>query len=114
MNTKIRAAAILGALTIAVAACGGGATQSPSASAPAASETAASGGASEAPSGSGSAAAPLSGELTFWHSYGSGGGETGALNTVLDKVRADNPDLKINVVEQPTDQIFNKWNTDVA
>src|SRR5262245_22660446 len=109
MNTKIRAAGILGALTLAVAACGGGATPSPSASGPAASEPAASSGpASEAPSGSGSAAAPLSGELTFWHSYGSGGGETGALNTVLDKVRADNPDLKINVVEQPFDQIFNK------
>jgi arabinogalactan oligomer / maltooligosaccharide transport system substrate-binding protein len=113
MNTKIRAAGILGALTLAVAACGGGATPSPSASSPAASQPAASG-ASEAPSGSGTAAAPLSGEVTFWHSYGSGGGETGALNTVLDKVRAANPDLKINVVEQPFDQIFNKWNTDVA
>jgi arabinogalactan oligomer/maltooligosaccharide transport system substrate-binding protein len=114
MNTKIRAAGILGALTIAVAACGGGATPSPSASSPASSQPAASAGGSEAPSGSGSAAAPLSGELTLWHSYGSGGGETGALNKVLDKVRAENPDLKVNVAEQPFDQIFNKWNTDVG
>ena len=113
MNNKIRAAGFLGALTIAIAACGGGATPSPSG--PAASEpAAASQPAGSAPAGSQGAAAPLSGELTFWHSYGSGGGETGALNKVLDKVRADNPDLKINVVEQPFDQIFNKWNTDVA
>jgi arabinogalactan oligomer/maltooligosaccharide transport system substrate-binding protein len=60
------------------------------------------------------APAALTGAVTLWHSYGSGGGETGALNEVLDKVRAANPDLTINVVEQPFDQIFNKWRTDVA
>ena len=48
----------------------------------------------------------LEGEVTLWHSYGSGGGETGALTTVLDQVRAANPGLTINVVEQPFDQIF--------
>jgi len=113
MNNKIRAAGILGALTIALAACGGGATPSPSASSPAASGPAGSQPAGS-PTGSEAAGANLSGELTFWHSYGSGGGETGALNKVLDKVRAANPDLTINVAEQPFDQIFNKWNTDVA
>jgi arabinogalactan oligomer/maltooligosaccharide transport system substrate-binding protein len=113
MNTKIRAAGILGALTIAVAACGGGgATQS---AAPAGSEgPAASQPAGSEPSGSAAAGANLSGELTFWHSYGSGGGETGALNTVVDKIRSENPDLVVNVEEQPFDQIFNKWNTDVG
>jgi arabinogalactan oligomer/maltooligosaccharide transport system substrate-binding protein len=60
------------------------------------------------------APAALSGEVTLWHSYGSGGGETGALNTVLDTVRAANPELTIDVVEQPFDQIFTKWRTDVA
>ena len=113
MNNKIRAAGILGALTIALAACGGGATPSPSAGGPAASEPAGSQPAGS-PTGSEAAGGNLSGELTFWHSYGSGGGETGALNKVLDKVRAANPDLTINVAEQPFDQIFNKWNTDVA
>jgi arabinogalactan oligomer/maltooligosaccharide transport system substrate-binding protein len=113
MNTKIRAAGVIGALSIAVAACGGGATPSPSASSPA-SQPPASPGGSVAPSGSAAAVAPLSGELTLWHSYGSGGGETGALNKVLDSVRAANPDLTINVAEQPFDQIFNKWNTDVG
>lgn len=101
---------LFGALAIIVAACGGGATPSPS------------GGATSSPAGSADAsaepsesmAAALSGEITLWHSYGSGGGETGALNTVLDEVRAANPDLTIDVVEQPFDQIFNKWRTEVA
>jgi arabinogalactan oligomer/maltooligosaccharide transport system substrate-binding protein len=109
MKITIRAAGLLCALTIAVAACGGGATPSPSASSPAAS-----GPAGSAPAGSAGAAEPLSGDITLWHSYGSGGGETGALNTVLDAVRAANPDLNIEVVEQPFDQIFNKWRTEVA
>jgi arabinogalactan oligomer/maltooligosaccharide transport system substrate-binding protein len=55
----------------------------------------------------------MTGELTLWHSYGSGGGETGALDQVLAAVRAQNPDLKINVVEQPFSDIFTKWQTDV-
>ncbi|HEU4920406.1 MAG TPA: extracellular solute-binding protein [Candidatus Limnocylindrales bacterium] len=110
MNTRIRVLGALAGLSIIVAACGGGATPSPS------------GGATSSPAGSADAsaepsesmAAALSGEITLWHSYGSGGGETGALNTVLDEVRAANPDLTIDVVEQPFDQIFNKWRTEVA
>ncbi len=108
MNTKLRVLGAIAGLTIVVAACGGGATPSPAASG--AASPAASADASAGPS----QAASLSGEVTLWHSYGSGGGETGALNTVLETVRAANPDLKINVVEQPFDQIFNKWRTDVA
>ncbi|HET9346748.1 MAG TPA: extracellular solute-binding protein [Candidatus Limnocylindrales bacterium] len=111
MKNTIRAAGILGALTIAIAACGGGATPSPSASSPAASQPA---GSQPVASGSAGAAAPLSGEITLWHSYGSGGGETGALNTVLGRVHDANPDLTIEVVEQPFDQIFTKWRTEVA
>jgi arabinogalactan oligomer/maltooligosaccharide transport system substrate-binding protein len=124
MNIKqLRFASLFAGLAIVAAACGPGASQSPSGGA--ASPTTA---ASEAPSGSadasdpggessapsGSAAAALEGSLTFWHSYGSGGGETGALNAVVDSVRAANPGLEVEVVEQPFDQIFNKWNTDVA
>jgi arabinogalactan oligomer / maltooligosaccharide transport system substrate-binding protein len=100
-----RFAAALAGLAIVVAACGGAAT-SPSASQPIASATPA--GSAPPPAGA------LTGEVTLWHSYGSGGGETGALNTVLEQVRAANPDLTIEVVEQPFDQIFNKWRTDVA
>ena len=81
---------------------------SPAGSSPASQPPSSQGGESQEP------AAALSGEVTLWHSYGSGGGETGALNKVLDEVRAANPDLTINVVEQPFDQIFTKWRTDVA
>jgi arabinogalactan oligomer/maltooligosaccharide transport system substrate-binding protein len=110
MNARIRVLGALAGLSIIVAACGGGATPSPSGAAT--SSPAASADASAEPSES--MAAALSGEITLWHSYGSGGGETGALNTVLDEVRAANPDLTIDVVEQPFDQIFNKWRTEVA
>jgi len=109
MRKHLRLASIVAGMAIIAAACSsGGATTAPSAASTAPESTAPESGApgSEAP-------AALSGDLTLWHSYGSGGGETGALNKVLDKVRADNPDLKIDVVEQPFSDIFNKWQTDV-
>ena len=111
MNTKLRVLGVFAGLTIAVAACGGGASPSPAASTGASASPAASTGASPEPSAS---AAALTGEVTLWHSYGSGGGETGALNKVLDQVRAANTGLTINVIEQPFDQIFNKWRTETA
>ena len=108
MKLHLRLAALLtGAVIVAAACSSGAATPAPASEAPASEAPASEAPASEAPAG-------LSGEITLWHSYGSGGGETGALNTVLDAVRAANPELTINVVEQPFDQIFNKWRTDVA
>jgi arabinogalactan oligomer/maltooligosaccharide transport system substrate-binding protein len=107
MRKQLRLASIVAGMAIIATAC-----SSPSTST--APSTAPESGAPE-PSGSASAApAALTGEVTLWHSYGSGGGETGALDKVLGKVRADNPDLTIDVVEQPFDQIFTKWRTDVA
>jgi arabinogalactan oligomer/maltooligosaccharide transport system substrate-binding protein len=108
-NQFPRLAAAFAGLAIVVAACGG-ATNSPSASTPVGSQPAA----SATPGGSAAPAGALAGEITLWHSYGSGGGETGALDKALEQVRAANPDLTIEVVEQPFDQIFNKWRTDVA
>jgi arabinogalactan oligomer/maltooligosaccharide transport system substrate-binding protein len=109
MKRHLRLAALLTGAVIVAAACssGGTATSAPASEAPASEAPASEAPASEAPAG-------LSGEITLWHSYGSGGGETGALNSALDAVRAANPELTINVVEQPFDQIFNKWRTDVA
>jgi arabinogalactan oligomer/maltooligosaccharide transport system substrate-binding protein len=107
MSKHLRLASIVAGMAIIAAACSSPSTSTAPSTAP---ESTA-----PEPSASGSAAAAaLTGEVTLWHSYGSGGGETGALNTVLDKVRAANPDLTINVVEQPFDQIFTKWRTDVA
>jgi arabinogalactan oligomer / maltooligosaccharide transport system substrate-binding protein len=105
MKSPIRIVGLFGALAIVVSACGpSGGTTAPTSGAtqPASTEAAASTG-----------PAALSGELTLWHSYGSGGGETGALTKVLDAVKAANPDLKVTVVEQPFSDIFNKWQTDV-
>jgi arabinogalactan oligomer / maltooligosaccharide transport system substrate-binding protein len=107
MKNPIKLVGLLGALAIVASACSPAATTAPSkapaTTGPAASTTPA----TTAPS------TGLSGELTLWHSYGSGGGETGALDQVLSAVKAANPDLTINVAEQPFDQIFNKWQVDV-
>jgi arabinogalactan oligomer/maltooligosaccharide transport system substrate-binding protein len=116
MEKKLRFASLLAGAAILVAACGGsGATTAPASSAPEsapAESQPAESGAAESPSGE--AMAPLSGEITLWHSYGSGGGETGAFQKALGAILTANPDLKVNVVEQPFSDIFNKWNTDVA
>lgn len=59
--------------------------------------------------------APLSGELSLWHTYSSGAGtELDALNTVLATVQAANPDLKITVLEVPFGDVFNKYQLEVA
>ena len=107
MKKQLRLASIVAGMAIIASACASPTTSSAPSTAP---ESAA----PESPAAGSAAPAALAGEVTLWHSYGSGGGETGALNTVLDKVRADNPDLTINVVEQPFDQIFTKWRTEVA
>ena len=106
MKKQLRFAAIVAGMAIVATACGpSGGSAAPSTAPSTAPESTAP--ESQAP-------AALSGEVTLWHSYGSGGGETGALNTVLEQVRAANPQLTIDVVEQPFDQIFTKWRTDVA
>jgi arabinogalactan oligomer/maltooligosaccharide transport system substrate-binding protein len=110
MKKQLRLAAIVAGVAIIAAACGpsgGSAAPTSAASAPPSTPAGSTPPESQAP-------AALSGEVTLWHSYGSGGGETGALNTVLETVRTANPGLTIEVVEQPFDQIFTKWRTDVA
>jgi arabinogalactan oligomer/maltooligosaccharide transport system substrate-binding protein len=95
MKKQLRLAAIVAGVAIIAAAC-----STPAAST--APSTAPSTGASTAPASTGpesQAPAALTGSVTLWHSYGSGGGETGALNTVLDTVRAANTGLTIDVVE---------------
>ena len=59
--------------------------------------------------------APLSGELSLWHTYSSGAGtELDAFNTVLANVQAANPELKITVTEVPFGDVFNKYQLEVA
>jgi arabinogalactan oligomer / maltooligosaccharide transport system substrate-binding protein len=58
------------------------------------------------------AAAPV--EVTFWHSYGTGSAEEVALTKLITQAATDMPDVKINVLQVPFNDIFNKYRTDVA
>ena len=104
MKNKIRAAAILGALTIAIAACsGGGATQSPAARRAAPSRPGAAAG-GESP------AAALSGEpdgLAFLRLRRRHRGA--ALKTVTDLIKAANPDLDLTIQDVKFDDLFKKF-----
>ena len=53
-------------------------------------------------------------EVTFWHAYGTGSAEETALTAVLAKAAIDLPQYKINVLQVPFNDIFNKYSTDVA
>ena len=109
MKHPIKFAGLLAALAIVAGACAPAATTAPSTGTAATTPPTGTAAPTEGTTGP----APLTGELTLWHSYGSGGGETGALDQVLAAVRAQNPELTINVVEQPFSDIFTKWQTDV-
>ncbi len=57
-------------------------------------------------------AAPI--VVTFWHAYGTGSAEEAALTKVLAAAAVDMPQYKINVLQIPFADIFNKYRTDVA
>jgi len=57
----------------------------------------------------------VSGSLTIWSAYSGGGTSEGkALAKALDMLKADNPDAKIESLDVPFDQIFNKFKTESA
>lgn len=90
MKTRSGLAALV-AVAVLTAGCGGsGATSAPG---------------TQAPGGQ----ASLSGSLTIWDSYASGGGSEGdAMVAVLAKAKTTFPDLTITRVVIPFDQIFSK------
>ena len=53
-------------------------------------------------------------EVTLWHSYHTGENEEKALTQLLTNFATDHPEIKVNVLAIPFDQIFNKWETEVA
>jgi arabinogalactan oligomer/maltooligosaccharide transport system substrate-binding protein len=53
-------------------------------------------------------------EVTFWHAYGTGSAEEVALTKLLAQAATDMPDIKINVLQVPFNDIYNKYRTDVA
>ncbi|MCQ3937277.1 MAG: ABC transporter substrate-binding protein [Chloroflexi bacterium] len=99
---------VLVILSLALAACGTPATEeAPAATeeAPAATE--------EAPAATEEAPAEVT-EITFWHAYGTGSAEEIALAKLLEQAAVDLPQYKINVLQVPFNDIFNKYDTDVA
>ncbi|MDQ3449057.1 MAG: extracellular solute-binding protein [Chloroflexota bacterium] len=114
MIRTLKPAVILMTLALTIAACTGGTTTPvPATGVPSVPTTSAAPGTdtpgTDAPSGS------LSGDLTLWHTYSSGAGtELDALEQVLEQVRADNPELNLEVVEQPFDGVFDRYGLEVA
>jgi arabinogalactan oligomer/maltooligosaccharide transport system substrate-binding protein len=53
-------------------------------------------------------------EVTFWHAYATGSAEEAALTKLLEQAAVDLPQYKINVLQVPFNDIFNKYDTDVA
>jgi arabinogalactan oligomer/maltooligosaccharide transport system substrate-binding protein len=54
------------------------------------------------------------GEVTLWHAYGTGSAEETAMTALVAQAQKDNPSLKINVLQVPFNDIYNKYRTDVA
>jgi arabinogalactan oligomer / maltooligosaccharide transport system substrate-binding protein len=112
MHKTTRLVALFGALTLVVGACSGSATPAPSVAPSAAAPSAAASAAASAPaSAAPSAAAALSGTLTIWDTYGSGGSaEADAMIAALALAKTTFPDLTVNRVNVPFSDIFNKTN----
>jgi len=112
MNKHLRLASLVAGVAILAGACTSGGATTPPSTAPG-STAPSTAPASTAP---GSAApAGLAGELTVWHSYGSGAGtEAAALKTVTDTIKAANPDLKLTIQDIKFDDLFKKFELEAA
>jgi len=64
--------------------------------------------------GGGGGAATTKGEVTFWHAYGTGSVEETVLTKILEQAKTDLPNITINVLQVPFNDIYNKYRTDVA
>jgi arabinogalactan oligomer / maltooligosaccharide transport system substrate-binding protein len=69
--------------------------------------------ATEAPATTGNAM-PITGKVTLWHAYGTGGSEEKAINELIEKAKAANPEAEIEVLQIPFDQIFTKFQNEVS
>jgi arabinogalactan oligomer/maltooligosaccharide transport system substrate-binding protein len=92
-----------------LSACGAKATEAPATAAPATEAPA-----TEAPATVAPTEAPAPIEVTFWHAYGTGSAEETALAALLEQAATDLPQYKINVLQVPFNDIYNKYRTDVA
>jgi arabinogalactan oligomer/maltooligosaccharide transport system substrate-binding protein len=100
---------VLVVASLALAACGTPATEAPAVA------TEAPAVATDAPAVATDApvvAEPI--EVTFWHAYGTGSAEETALAAILAQAAIDMPQYKINVLQVPFNDVFTKYETDVA
>ncbi len=111
MKIRYSLVALLVLVGMLVAACGGAATPT---AAPAVVQPTAEQKPTEAAQPAPPAAGGLTGEVTLWNGYHAGGSEEQALKDAVDELQKANPGLKVNVLEVPFDQLFNKWETEVA
>jgi arabinogalactan oligomer/maltooligosaccharide transport system substrate-binding protein len=58
--------------------------------------------------------AGLSGTVTLWHAYGTGSAEETALAQALEQMKEEMPGITVDVLQIPFDQVFSKWETEVA
>ena len=54
------------------------------------------------------------GEVTLWHAYQTGSSEETTLAELVANAQKAYPELKINVLQIPFSEIFNKYQTEVA
>lgn len=115
---SMKLATALATIALVAAACSSSATQAPASQAPAsAAPTAAPAtqAPTEAPASVAPTEAPLSGELTVWNAYGSGGTAEGkAFEQILAAFSTAYPNVKINVLDVPFDQLYTKFETEAA
>lgn len=110
MKTPFRLATLMATAVIALGACSSAATPTPAPAATPEASASAPASASAEPSSAASAPA-LSGSLTIWDTYGSGGSaEADAMIAALAAAKTAFPDLTINRVNVPFSDIFNKTN----
>ena len=53
-------------------------------------------------------------KLTIWHSYHTGENEEKAINQIIATYQAEHPEVTVEVLSVPFDQLANKWSTEVA
>lgn len=109
------ALSLLCAVALVLAACGGATTTAPTV-APVATDIPA---ATKAPTEAAATDVPTEApaelvEVTFWHAYGTGSAEETAMTALLEQAAIDLPQYKINVLQVPFNDIYNKYRTDVA
>ena len=95
--------------SFALAACGGAA---PAAEEPMAEEPMEKAPAAEEPAAEEPAMEVT--EVTFWHAYATGSAEEAAMTALVAQAAIDMPQYKINVLQIPFNDIYNKYRTDVA